>query len=311
MGGVVQAVWDVLTTGGLYGETVRFAVFLAFCATGEWVAQKAGTINISLDGMALLGAFYGAVVSRSTGSVTLGLLAGIGAGLVVASVQANLSHRLSANQFGVGLTLNLLVIGFTSYFLSRQTISGAAAEPLPGTQRLPGVLDDVFGQRWTAYLVVPVIALAWWLVHRSRWGLEVRAVGEDPVAADITRIDVNARRRQAVLFAGACAGLGGAFLSLDLVGFSRNMTASRGIIAIAAVIFGGWTLRGTVAGCLLFGMVDALVPTVQASGYEVNANLLGALPFVVTLVVMAAFARRTRAPAALARPFVRGADGAR
>lgn len=306
MGGFVEGVFEVLSTGGLYGETVRFALFLAFCATGEWVAERAGTINISTESMALLGAFYAAVISDQTGSLWLGLAAGISAGMFVGAIQGNLSHRLTANQFGVGLTLNLLVLGFTSYLLKRQSLSGSRAKTIPGLDDLPGVFGEVLGQRLIGFLVVPVVALAWWLVFRTRWGLEVRAVGENPQAADVSRIDVNKRRREAILFCGATCGLGGAFLSLDTSGFTRNMTAGNGIIAIAAVMFGGWTLRGTIAGCLLFGMAGALSFVVQAKGYDINLNLLGAVPYIAPLVVMAFFANRTRAPRSLARPFVRG-----
>jgi simple sugar transport system permease protein len=306
VGGFFEGVFEVFSTGGLYGETVRFALFLAFCAAGEWVAERAGTINISTEGMALLGAFYAAVISDQTGSLWLGLAAGIGAGMLVGAIQGNLSHRLTANQFGVGLTLNLLVLGFTSYLLTRQSLSGSRAKPIPGLDDLPGVFGEVLGQRLIGFLIVPVVVLAWWMVFRTRWGLEVRAVGENPQAADVSRIDVNKRRREAILFCGATCGLAGAFLSLETSGFTRNMTAGNGIIAIAAVIFGGWTLRGTIAGCLLFGLAQALSFVVQAKGYDVNLNLLGAVPYIAPLVVMAFFAKRTRAPRSLARPFVRG-----
>ncbi len=306
MGGFFSGLFDVLVTGGLYGEAIRFAVFLAFCALGELVAERAGTLNISVEGMALLGAFYAAVIGEAAGSTLVGLLTGVLAGVFIAALQANLSHRLTANQFGVGLTLNLLVVGYTAYLMKKTSIGTERATTVLSLDELPGVFGDVLGQRWTAYLIAPCIALTWWLLYRTRWGLEIRSVGENPQAADVSGIHVNRRRRQSIYYCGAMCGLAGAFLSLNTTGFTRNMTSGKSIIAIAAVIFGGWTVRGVLGGCLLFGFAESVSFAVQAKGYDVNLNLLNSLPFAVTLVVMAAFARRTRAPKALAQPFVRG-----
>lgn len=306
MGGFLSGLGDVFTTASLYGEMIRFAVFLAFCALGELVAERAGTLNISVEGMALFGAFYAAVMSDQTGSLLLGLAAGIAAGSFIGFLQANLSHRLTANQFGVGLTLNLLVLGYTSYLLKRTSLGTERATPVASLDELPGVFGEILGQRWTAYLVIPAAGLTWWLLYRTRWGLEVRAVGENPQAADVSQIHVNRRRRQSIYFCGALCGLAGAFLALNTTGFTRNMTSGKSIIAIAAVIFGGWTVRGALAGCVVFGLAEAVSFVVQAKGYDVNLNLLNSLPFLVTLGVMAGFARRTRAPKALAQPFVRG-----
>src|SRR5205807_8421817 len=130
---------------------------------------------------------------------------------------------------------------------------------IPLVSHIPIVGKPLFSERWPAFLLYPLIPAVWWLVQRSRWGLEVRACGENPQAVDVTGIDVNRRRRQALLLCGLLSGLGGAYLSVGEVGlFNQNMTAGRGFIAIAAVIFGGWTLRGTIAGCFLFGGADAL-----------------------------------------------------
>ena len=149
--------------------------------------------------------------------------------------------------------------------------------------------------------------LLWWLVYRTRWGLEARAVGERPEAADVSGIDVNARRRQAVYLCGLTSGFGGAFLVLGQVNqFQPNVVNGRGFIAIAAVIFGGWTLRGTVVGCILFGFVEALTIAIPVQGYEIDPFILDAAPYVVALAVMLLFATRVRQPRALAQPFVRG-----
>ncbi|MGH9209841.1 MAG: ABC transporter permease [Acidimicrobiales bacterium] len=287
----------------------RLAVLLAFAATGEWIAERAGTLNISVEGMLLSGAYAGLVGADITGSVVGGLGVGIAAALVVGFLQANLSHRLTANQFVVGLTLNLLVVGVTSFLAGTYETerTQAGGFEVPGLSSLPVVGTALFDVVWVTYLLYAAIPLAWFVVYRTRWGLEVRSVGEAPQSADVTGVHVNARRRQAIYVCAILAGIGGAYLTLGGQGqFSTNMTAGRGFLALAAVIFGGWTLRGTIAGCLLFGTADALRLALPTLGYEVNSQLLIASPYVLALLVMCFFARRAAQPAALARPFVRG-----
>jgi simple sugar transport system permease protein len=159
------------------------------------------------------------------------------------------------------------------------------------------------------YLIVPVVPLAWWLVFHTRWGLEVRSVGDSPQAADVSGITVNHRRRQSIMLAGLAAGLGGAVLVLGQIsisGYETGHVGLKGIIAIAAVIFGGWTLRGTIIGCFLFGYFFALQQTLPVLGHRINAQLAASLPYVVALTITAAFATRSRQPRSLAQPFVRG-----
>ena len=303
-----NAVWDIVSSSTMYESTVRLAALLAFAAVGEWVAERAGTLNISVEAMILTGSFAAAMGASTTGNVVIGVLYGVAAGMAVAFVQGNLSHRLAANQFVVGLTLNVLAVGLTAYLNAqlRPTAHRAAVWRVPGLVHVPLVGRALFGQTWILYLLYPLVPAAWWLVYRTRWGLEVRSVGENPQAADVSGIHVNARRRQAVLVAGATSGLAGALLSLGLASFGADGVGGRGFIALTAVIFGGWTLRGTIAGALVFGVFDAMRFALPSLGYKVNVQLLSSLPFVMALATMLLFARRTRAPGALARSFVRG-----
>lgn len=306
----MDAVWDVVSTELTYESAVRFAVLLLFAAVGEWVAERSGTLNISVEGMLLGGALAAAVAYDATESFPAGLAAGAAAGLLISSAQANLSHRLPADQFVVGLTLNILVLGVAGFLESElsPTTTRVGATEIPGLVDLPLVGPALFGQPWPLYLVYPLVPLAWWLVHRTRWGLEVRSVGEDPNAADVSGIPVNRRRRQSIYVAGLTSGLGGAVFVLGVVGtFTDSIIGGRGFIAIAAVIFGGWTLGGTVAGCLLFGSVVSFRLSLPQQGFDsINTELLQAMPYLVTIVAMAAFAHRVRPPAALTRPFLRG-----
>ena len=309
MGDFLSAVGDVVGNEVAYSGAMRFAALLAFAAIGETIAERAGTLNISLEGMVLGGAFAGAVGMHLSSSVTVGLMFAVVVGIAVAAVQANMSHRLSANQFIVGLALNTLVLGVASFLnTSIQPVSSAAHRfAIPVVSGIPLVGEALFYQPWPLYLVYPMVPGAWWLLYRTRWGLEVRAVGENPQAADVTGIDVNKRRRQSIYVTGLTAGLGGGYLVLGQVGrFEDAIVGGQGFIAIAAVIFGGWTLRGVIAGCLLFGTVNSFRLTLPTVGHELNSELLSAAPFVVTIVTVSFFAYRTREPRALARPFVRG-----
>ena len=309
MGDVLGALGEIVSSPTMYGSAVRLGAFLAFAALGELVAEKAGTINISVEASLLAGAFGGAVAFGAGGSVWLGLILGIVAGLAVSSLQANLSHRLATDQFVVGITLNILVLGLVGFIAaSIDPVAGRAGVlKIPLLSDVPLIGPALFGQTWPTYLLYPLIPVTWWLLYRTRWGLEVRSVGENPQAADVSGINVNKRRRQAIYYGGMLAGLGGAFLVLGQVGsFDTGAVGGRGFIAIAAVYFGGWRLRGTILGALLFGLADAFRLAVPVLGYQVNAQLLAVLPYVLTLGVMYFITKRFRQPAALAQPFVRG-----
>ena len=221
-----------------------------------------------------------------------------------------MSHRLTANQFVVGLVLNVLVLGIVGFLTSELEPQSAVVRrvKVPVLGEIPLVGAALFDQPWVLYLVFPLIPLIWWLLYRTRWGLAVRAVGEDPNASDVSGLHVNKVRRQTIYLAGITAGIGGGYFLFARSGrFEDSLIGGRGYIAIAAVIFGGWTLKGTVGGCLLFGLVASFALTIPSLGYEsVDPAFLAIAPAVVTIVAMAVFAKRVRQPAALARPFVRG-----
>jgi general nucleoside transport system permease protein len=306
---LILALGDLFSSEAFYISAFQLSVLFVFAGTGEWVAERAGTLNISVEGMLLAGAFGAVVGNHLFGAVSAGLLFGCLFGLGVAVVQAELSHRLTANQFVVGLALNVLVLGLTAFLAAAFGFGPARA----GVVRIPLLADiplvgvALFGRPWPAYGVYVLVPLLWWLVFRTRWGLEVRSVGDNPQSADVSGIPVNARRRQAILLCGLASGYGGAFFVLGQVGvFQFGMINGRGFIAIAAVIFGGWTLRGTVIGAVLFGMVEALTIATSVKGYRVDPFILAAAPYVVALSVVMVFAARVRQPRALAQPFVRG-----
>lgn len=282
---------------------------ILFAASGEYMAERAGTLNISIEAMMLSGAYLGVAVAVVTSNLILGLLAGIGAGLLVAVIHANFSHRLAANTFVVGLTLNALMLGTTDYFATvfKPGAAKFTSVSVPVLHRIPALGSSLFEQPWPYYLLFLVIPVTWFLIERTNWGLEVRACGENPGAADATGIRVNVRRRQSLYLCGILSGLGGAYLSLCIVGtFSFDMTAGTGYLAISAVIFGGWSLRGAVLGAVTFGSTLALGLVLPTLGASVNPQLLLALPYLAALAAMTLLAKSHRAPSALAKPFTRG-----
>ena len=208
-----SALGDIFSNESAYRNAIIAAVVLLFAASGELVAEKAGTINISLEGMMLMGSFTAAVVYDRTKSMWIGLLLGAIGGLLVAAVQANMSHRLSADQFVVGLVLNVLVLGVVGFLAgSNEPIAKIATRlRVPGLASIPLLGPALFDQPWVLYLVYPVVPLVWYLVYRTRWGLEIRAVGEDPNASDVSGLHVNKLRRQTIYLTGMLAGIGGGF----------------------------------------------------------------------------------------------------
>ncbi|MXZ76916.1 MAG: ABC transporter permease [Acidimicrobiia bacterium] len=303
------AVGDVLSSESTYINGALFAALLAYAATGEWVAERSGTLNISVEGMLLSGAFAGILGYHISDLIVVGLVFGVIGGMLIAAVQAEMSHRLSADQFVVGLTLNILVFGLVGFLdreIEPQALRASTVE-IPVLVDIPLIGQALFGEPWPFYLLYVLVPVSWWLVYRTRWGLELRAAGENPQSADVSGIDVNRRRRQSIYYAGFTSGLGGAyFLFARIAAFDDSVIGGQGFIAIAAVIFGGWTLWGTMAGCVLFAGALSFQLSLQGLGYELNTELLQALPYLVTIGAMAIFAKRVRPPAALARPFIRG-----
>ena len=289
----------------IFDSSIRLAATLLLAALGELIAERAGTINISMVGMLLSGAFAADYGSSVTGSATTGLIIGTLVGGLIGWSQANLSHRLKINQFIVGLIINLFALGATSFLAAELSFRPIrfAMQKVPFLESIP-ILGSLFAQRTPFFLLYLLIPATWWLLYKSRWGLEIRSVGEDPAAASVSGIPVLKRRRQAVYLCGLMGGLAGSYLSIGHVGaFTPNMTALRGFVVIAAVILGGWTLRGAVAGALLFGGGEALRVSLPALGVTLYPQLLIALPDLAALLTLTLIGKSKRQPAALGSDF--------
>lgn len=298
----------------LVSSSLRLATPLVLAATGEMVSEQAGVLNLSLEGMMLTAAFMGALGAKVTGSPFGGLVFGVGAALALAVVQAVLSVRVRANQLVVGIGFNIFALGATT-FLYRQIFGGLSREQIPSfgvfeiplLHRIPFVGPALFSQAGLVYVAFALVAVTWWLVAKTPFGLAVRAVGENPRAADQAGLAVERIRFLAVLYAGGCAGLAGVFISVASIStFTEGMTNGAGYLAVTAVILGGWRSGGVLGACLLFGAATSLQFVLPAMGVPIPTAGLVMLPYVLALVAVSGVIRRSRPPAALTLPFRRG-----
>jgi general nucleoside transport system permease protein len=304
---------DVFVWSALIAAMLRFATPLAFAALGGVLSERSGVINIGLEGMMLMGAFFGIFGADLTGSWLLGALIGMASGAAMGLVHAVLSVTLRADQVVGGTAINFLALGITGYvFIAHYGEQGTPGDvprapdvTLPGIESIP-FLGDAIGEAniltWTAVILVVVLTI---YLFRTPGGLRLRSVGEKPRAADSVGVPVLRTRYLAVISSGVLAALGGVYLSIALVGsFNQNMTDGRGFIALAAVIFGNWRPVGAMAGALLFGFSSAVAQRLPAFS-ESLAVLFQALPYVLTLIVVAGVIGRSRPPAAIGVPYVK------
>lgn len=289
--------------------TVRTATPLALAALGEVVVERAGIINISLEGVILAGAF-GALLGATHGGVAGGFLAASVAGVALALVFALFTIWLRADQIITGTAITLLAAGITgTLYRTLYGAGGAAlsiptsgARAIPGLASIPIVGSGLFNQPIVTYLAYVLFPLVWWWMYRTHAGLGLRAVGESPIAAQAAGINVKRVRLLALLFGGVTGGLAGGTLVLAQAGtFVEGMSAGRGFIAIAIVVLGRWNPGGVAIAALVFGAASALQFLLQALGLALPYQLFLALPYVLTLAGLAGIAGRVRAPAALAR----------
>ena len=301
----------VVVWSALFASMLRFATPLIFGALGGMFSERAGIVNVGLDGMMLMGAFFGIMAADKLDSWALGLAVGVLSGGAMALLHAVWSVHFRADQVISGVAINFLAYGLTGYlFIDIYGQEGTPTDiPAIPNVRLAFIDDvpffgDIFGNLnlmiWVALLLVP---LSWLVLFRTPLGLRLRAVGEHPRAADTVGIDVYAMRYGAVVVSGMLAAAGGAYLSIGFVGsFNENMTDFRGFIALAAVIFGNWRPFGAAAACLLFGFSSALAQRLpEYSGSA--ATLFQALPYVLTLIAVAGVIGRSIPPAAVGRPY--------
>lgn len=305
----------------LLNAAIRLAIPTGLAAVGESLCQKAGVLNLSLEGMMLSGAYAAFLATHYSGEPWVGVLAGVGGGVLIGVLMALFSVHLKTEQVINGIALVLLAQGLTSFIhvklfgvTSPERFDPIGTMEIPLLGAIPGLGSVVFDQSPLVYIAVALIIGVSWTLHRTRFGLAVRAAGDRPGAADAAGINIDRVRSLAILASGAMAGLGGAVLVVGQLGlFTQNVTAGRGWVAIALVIFGRWSPLRVAAGAFLFGFTDALQLRIQSASGGIESDVpfefFQALPYLVTIVVVVmatASARDDAQPESLGIPYTKG-----
>jgi len=287
-------------TISLIWSTIRLTTPLILAALGGMFSERSGVINIALEGMMLAGAFTAAAVTYAVGSPFVGLLAGMGAGMAIAAIQALACIRYRADQVVTGTAINILMIGVPGFLSGAFFLSSGSTPQIPKEHLIP----------WTPIVIAfALVPIAWYVLYKTPFGLRLRSVGENPEAADAAGVPVARMRYAGVLLSGILAGIGGAYLSIGQSSlFTRNMTSGRGFIALAALIFGKWRPVQTMLACLLFGLTEAVTIQMQGvvklpSGEDIPVQFIHMVPYLLTIIVLAGFIGSSRPPKAIGIPY--------
>lgn len=310
--------WDLVTYSfvvGVLASAVRWATPILFAALGEVFTERAGILNLGLEGIMLMGALSGFVGAYNTGSLWVGVLVAAATGMVMGLLMAFVSVTAKANQVVAGLGITILGGGlstllFRLFFGLRTkppTIKTFGTEPIPLLSEIPVLGRMFFNHNIMVYLAFILVGVGWFVLYRTRYGLALRAVGERPEAVDTRGLNVTRLRYSALLIGGALAGIGGAYLPLANLGlFWTQMTAGRGFIAVAVVVFSRWDPVRALLGALVFGGAAALQTALQTLEAPIPSELLLMMPYIVTIIVLVIVSRRAEFPGAFAVPYSRG-----
>lgn len=311
-----QVSGNTMPLGSTASQTVFLALPLILGALSGVLCERSGVINVAIEGQLLMGAFAGALIGTITASAWFGLIAAAIGGVLIAILLAVLSIRYLVDQVVLGVVLNLLALGLTSFLYSQvmqpdaQSFNSPPILPswtVPGLSKIPIIGPALFESNILVYLTIALVIVIHVGLFHTRWGLRTRAVGEHPTAADTVGIRVLATRYRNVLLAGVIAGIGGAYFTIGSTGeFSKNMTVGKGFIALAALIFGRWSPIGATLAALLFGFSDQLQTYLSTIGSPIPSQFLNMLPYAVTIFAVAGLVGRVRAPAADGKPYVKG-----
>ena len=301
---------------GIIHSGIRLATPYIYAAIGETFSQRSGVLNLGVDGIMLMGAVFGFYAVFETGSPLLGLLAAMAIGALMGLILCVVSITFQAEQGISGIGLYMFGLGMSSLLFKTLIGSVEGVSGFPALRFCLGefcladlpILGEIFFSyslmTYGAYALIPI---AWYVLNRTTWGLQIRAVGQNPEAADSVGVNVNRVRYAAVTIGGILAGVAGASLSISLLNvFQENMTNGQGFIAVALVYFGSWRPYGVLLGALLFSLVNALQLWVQVLGLNIPSDVAVMLPYLLTIIVLALPFRRSLQPRALTRPFARG-----
>lgn len=302
----VTAIVGIITSG------IRLATPYLFASLGEMFGQRSGVVNLGVEGIMLTGAFTGYYTVLKTGNLWLGMGVALATGALMGLLMAVISVTMQAEQGISGIGLTLFGVGLSSLLMkvlvgTPTGVSGFQPINIPGLSDIPVLGELFFSYEIPTYLAFLMVPVSLFILTRTTLGLKIRAVGQNPEAADSLGVSVVGVRYATVIFGGAMAGVAGASLSISILDiFQENMTNGMGFIAVALVYFGSWRPLGIMAGALLFSMVNALQLWAQVLGLPISPDFAVMLPYVLTIVVLALTARQIRQPAALTKPYERG-----
>lgn len=300
------------TLVAIAAASIRLATPYLYASIGEMFAQRSGVLNLGVDGIMLVGAFAAFYGTLMTGSLWVGVILALVAGLAMGLLMSVISVTLKAEQGISGIGLSLFGLGLSSLLFKTlvgtvKTVDGFQPIRIPVLGNLPYLGDIFFSQSLPVYVAFLLVPVSWYVLERTPWGLRVRAVGQNPAAADTLGVSVDLTRYLCVCLGSMLAGLAGASLSIALVNlFQENLTAGAGYIAVALVYFGGWRPIGILLGALLFSTVTAIQLRMQVLGVQIPSDFAVMLPYVLTIAALTFSANRARQPAALDKPFERG-----
>jgi len=308
----MSGVLGVTAITGMLNTMLTLSTPLLFAALGETFSQKSGVVNLGVDGIMLLSGFGAFYVVLMTGSPWLGLLTAMAIGLGMGLMMSFVSVTMKAEQGVSGIGLQMFGLGMSSLLFkvtvgTVKTVEGFRPIEIPFLSDLPIIGPVLFNSSILVYIAFALVPISWWVLERTTVGLKIKAVGQNPAAADSRGIDVNRVRYASVCFGAMLAGVAGASISISIVNlFQDNLTAGQGFIAVALVYFGGWTPVGVMLGALLFSVANSLQLWMQVLGVNMPASIANMLPYILTIVALTVTVYRGRAPAALNRPFLRG-----
>lgn len=303
-----------ILTASVFASTIRLATPYIFAAIGETFGQRSGLLNLGVDGIMLMGAFFGFYVVFITQSLVLGLLAAMLIGLLMGLAMAFISVTLKAEQGISGIGLYLFGLGMSELLFQKLIGTPKSIEGFPNLSipvlsdiQFLGIGEIFFRHNLLVYVAFALVPISAFVLNRTPFGLAIRAVGQNPAAADAMGINVTRVRYITAMLGGTLAGLAGASLSIALLKvFQQNLTSGLGFIAVALVYFGRWKPFGVLAGALLFSFVNALQLQISAIGVDIPAEFAVMAPYVITIIALVFASKRTEKPTALTKPFERG-----
>ncbi len=296
---------------GILASGIRLATPYLFASIGEAFSQRSGVLNLGVEGQMLLGAFFAFYIAKLTDNLWLGVLAGMGVGALMGLAMAFVTIHLHAQQGISGIGFYLFGLGMSNFLFqvligTVETVSGFPRIAIPLLSEIPYVGNIFFNQNILVYIAFLLVPVSSFVLNKTTLGLKIRAVGQNPVAADSLGVSVAGVRYFTVIFGGTMSGLAGASLSIALLNvFQQGMTAGQGFIAVALVYFGAWRPWGVLAGALLFSLVNGLQLWIQVLGIPIPSEFAVMMPYILTILVLTASVSKVRAPAALTKPFER------